>query len=84
MSKTTMDLSDFMRVMSRQKCLEKNTEGCLHRHHNEDFSYGHLFNETIRDQMEHVISNLSRLLKNRQFRDCTTNFDTALLNPTTT
>ena len=79
-----MELSGFMRVMSRQKCLEKNTEGCLHRHHNEDFSYGHLFNDTIRNQMDNVISNLSRLLRNRQLRDCTTIFDKTILNPQAT
>ena len=44
----TTNLTDFMRVPSRKNCLEKNTEGCLHRHHNEEYTYGHLFNTTVR------------------------------------
>ena len=44
----TRILTDFMRVPSRKNCLEKNTEGCLHRHHNEEYTYGHLFNSTVR------------------------------------
>ena len=97
----TKNLTDFMRVPSRKNCLEKNTEGCLHRHHNEDYTYGHLFNTTvrlgynsefafsflriynkpfIRQKLQHVVENVSRLLRNRDYPDCTESFDNSLLN----
>ena len=78
--KATLNLSSFMGVNGRQSCLEKNKEGCLHRQHDESFTYGHLFNQTIRAQLRQVVINLSRLLRNRQFDDCTVAFDSSLLD----